>query len=244
MGRLYKHRKTEKGTRAYEQVLAHEKEELSRVQHEYGEDSLEAANHEMMVAALHYFMEAYDEAEPLWLRTLEFTKSRFGQSSAETFNALVCLMNNYVGQIDKRLDELLDTMEEVNMLQEKKQQDDGPFLTAEPITESLYRRSKECLSSESDAALTAGFILALMAVSWFVTCFPLAKIVEGTMMMQLRELMESYGVDRGAWEFMVHRSDQNETDPIGLLCVLDEMEIFLLDALVSDHEYPVNNSVA
>jgi hypothetical protein len=120
--------------------------------------------------------------------------------------------------ITKRASHVLKTLHETG----------GMDKDADPLVVALQDIAVCCKDRGDEVGLRRGFVFAVMALSWCVTCHKARHPARIKMIPHLRELIMSFGISKHAYAWLVRRSDQREHDIVGLLSVIDEEGVFSL----------------
>jgi hypothetical protein len=226
MPKLYKLRITHEGWAAMEEAKEVLTQRLENAEQDHGEDSVETANHVVMLATAHYVSEAYEKAEPLFIRYLEIIRENVGPVCPEMYEGLTCLVNFYItsrygsnlGSSVKELRNLGKQLKKARLIQ----------IANNPAIESLCALGISFRDRGDRASLRLAVVLILIALSWCVTCYKTWHPLRIRMMPRLEELIMSLGLDQQTFRWLVLSSHHRDNDFIGLLSVIDEEDVFSL----------------
>ncbi len=226
MGKLFRHRMTITGWGAIAEATKVATRAMKNAEEIYGHNSIETANSSLVLASPCFINEDYRQAEQCFQRYVDIMSRERGAESTEVFHGLAYLMNTYRASGDRSKHDSVS--ERVFRLQKSFAKSPGLLTDNDPLIEVLYDFAISGREGGDGIDHRQAFVFALMALSWCVTAYGSWQSVRIRMIRRLRELIMSFGINRHGYAWLLLYSNQNETDFVVLLSVIDEEGVFPL----------------
>jgi hypothetical protein len=232
MTRVFENRITSAGRQAMQDLIDHVAQSLGQTIETHGLESVEAEKLVLSLAAMYHRIEKYDKAEALVRDYVARNRKFHGNNSEEVACGLLFLSLTYP---------LMDRTEEAHEVQEEYGQVQDPTIPGLQIMlEALYELATSYQGQNDPKSRQRAFLTALVTLSWLVTVYE--KDSPPDFMERHCQVFRSFGFRGYSWEWLVRRCNIFHNDVLGLISVLDEERMFVLDPTASK-EAPVAYNV-
>lgn len=221
MSRTFEKMRTETVMQKYGDLIGHSTRALNLAIETHGALSIEAAHEHLILGLMHNQTGDFEGAEPHIWSHVTLAQQRYGSNSDELLTGLILLSNNCIGRGWWR-EESQSVFDRLKFVSQR-----CPG-RRDLLLEVLCDRVLKCQSSNDSASQQRGFILSLMALSWFVRHQSDSEIYQKFSPL-LKTVFVSYGFVGDWWEWLIKYSNHNLHDIIGLISILLEKHLLPSD---------------